>query len=233
MINKLKLFFLAGLVILLSACAAGSTPFIKYDPVAHPVNKIGVIPVDEPLKYMAMDWGQPLGIFGAAEMEEQSNEYNQLTNNSGFQLGKELGTAIIRDLKASGFRVSEASVTREKPAELAKSNAFAKSSRIDAYLDVVINYTGYTTYNIFDRDFKPDLRVHVQLVSAADASVLYSEIFMYGYQNPFMEATELEAPEASYFKDFEALKAGHVKSLEGLKAGARAVSFTIVNKLRG
>ncbi|MBT9568381.1 MAG: hypothetical protein IV085_08795 [Thiobacillus sp.] len=54
---------------------------------------------------------------------------------------------------------------------------------------------------------------------------------MYGYHNPFMSGTDLDAPKAYYFKDKNSLFADSDKLLAGMQDSVNAVTHKVAENL--
>jgi hypothetical protein len=97
---------------------------------------------------------------------------------------------------------------------------------VDAVLDVATKGAGYATQHWMTSPFwRPEASVEVALYSRAAGALVYDENFMYGYHNPFMSATELDAPTAYRFDNKEAMEAASdERIIGGLKDAAKAIA---------
>jgi hypothetical protein len=56
---------------------------------------------------------------------------------------------------------------------------------------------------------------------------------MYGYHNPFMKGTDLDAPKEYYFDGYDKLVSDPAKLRKGLDLGIDAIASHVVNRLTG
>jgi hypothetical protein len=225
---------------LLSGCASVSQQAFQR-PSDKPLKKIAFIKIPEPPIYYAMDWGNPGMMFGAiggaiagAQINAETKQFNDMVSSTGQLKAEIFYDRLSSDLQRLGYEIIPVEVPREEPGKLLESYDGLSQSNADAILDVVIAPMGigYSTVNLFERDFRPDVRINVNLISRYSKGVLYAKSFMYGYHNPFMSATDLDAPESYFFKDFDTLMANKDKSIEGLKLGLTTVADQIATDLK-
>ena len=80
--------------------------------------------------------------------------------------------------------------------------------------------------------WRPAAQVHVALVDSRTGSTLYGEKFMYGYHNPLMSGTDLEAPETYHFESKDALFSDSTRLVDGMQDSVAAVTGQIAQKLK-
>ncbi len=71
------------------------------------------------------------------------------------------------------------------------------------------------------------------MVDSKSQKVIYSEKFMYGYHNPFMSGTDIDAPEEYRFKNKEALFSDANNLADGIIVSIDAVAKEIAGNLKG
>jgi hypothetical protein len=222
--------------LLLAGC--GGAPSQQFDPKGEPLKTIALISVPSPVQYEAVDYGGKAGMFGAlggaaiaADAKTMSEALTKATKAASFDYGREMQAAMTERLRQAGFKVVVVRAEREAPNALVSDYAKVPAGDADALLDVDARMVGYATYNINDPDFRPYLTADVRLVSAKTRAVLYSERIMFGYQNPYMSATQLPSDRKYYFKDFGALMADKPRALEGWRQGTRAIADHVAQRL--
>lgn len=232
----------AGLMalVLLGGCATVSQQSFQ-KPTEQPFRRIALITIPEPPVYHATDWGNPGMMFGAvggavagASVSAETKRFHELVSGKGLNSSAVLYETLEAQLTALGYEVVRADVAREKPFELLETYDGLADYKVDAILDVVIAPygAGYSTVNLFDRKFRPDVRVRSKLVSQHTGKMLYSNVVMYGYHNPFMSAVDLDAPQRFYFDDFDTLVAHSDDAVEGIRAGVIAAAEHIAQALK-
>jgi hypothetical protein len=80
--------------------------------------------------------------------------------------------------------------------------------------------------------WRPASQVHVAMVDSRTGQKIYTEKFMYGYHNPFMSGTDIEAPEKYHFDSTEELFASDKILIKGLDHSVDAVVGQIANTLK-
>jgi hypothetical protein len=91
-------------------------------------------------------------------------------------------------------------------------------------MDVALESFGYATeHPMFSPHWRPAAQVKVALVTRATQTVVYQEKFMYGYHNPLMSGTNLDASEIYRFKNREALIADESRLVAGLGVAGSGV----------
>jgi len=73
--------------------------------------------------------------------------------------------------------------------------------------------------------------VYFTLVDSRTHEKLYTEKFMYGYHNPFMSGTDIDAPSTYHFKNRDSLFSDSKKLVAGMENSITSVSGSVVSKL--
>lgn len=239
--NSLKrLSCLAALLSIgtLSGCAAGGG-YQAYEPAqSTPITSVAILAPMTPVSYSLNNQGsgaKAFGLIGAlvdssGDMEN-AKKLDNLLKESGFDFGTAFTDAVKSELEADGYSVSIVEVERENSRAEAGDDPALNDVRADALLDITVQAVGYANESVVNNDFRPDIQVHVNLLSQATREKLYSETFMYGYSNPFMGGTDIDAPKDYYFDGHEQLFQDSEKVVEGLREGVDAVAARIAERL--
>lgn len=124
------------------------------------------------------------------------------------------------------------SVPRETPGKLLESYDGIDTADVDAIMDVAIESMGYATeHPLLSPHWRPSAVMHVALIDSHTHEKLYAEKFMYGYHNPFLSGTDLEAPSRYHFKNRESLFADSTKLVSGLQDSVVAVTHQVADNL--
>jgi hypothetical protein len=224
-----------GLAVLIAGC--GGVTLQQFDPKGEPIRTIALISVPNPVQYEAADGSKAstFGVIGAAAMtadaKTMSETLTKAAREANFDYSREMQAAVTERLKRAGYKVIVVRAERGTAKELVADYAKVPAADADALLDIDARMVGYVTYNITDPDFRPYLLADVRLVSAKTRAVLYSEQVMFGYNNPYMSATQLPSDKKYYFKDFTALIADKPRAFEGWRQGTRAIADHIAQRL--
>jgi len=225
-----------GIAVLAAGC--GGVASQQFDPKGEPIRTIALISVPNPAVYEAVDYGSKAGMFGAiggtviaADAKTMSETLTKAARDASFDYSREMQAAVTERLKRAGYKVVVVRAERGTPKELVADYAKVPAADADALLDIDARMVGYATYNMNDPDFRPYVQADVRLVSAKTRSVLYSEQIMFGYQNPYMSATQLPSDRKYYFKDFGALIADKPRAFEGWRQGTRAIADHLAHRL--
>src|SRR5215510_11033623 len=224
------------LAVLIAGCSGVTLQ--QFDPKREPIRTIALISVPNAVQYEATDYGSKAGMFGAigaaamtVDAKTMSEALTKAAREANFDYSREMQAAVTERLKRAGYKVVVVRAERGTPKELVADYAKVPVADADALLDIDARHVGYTTYNIYDPDFRPYLLADVRLVSAKTRAVLYSEQVMFGYHNPYMSATQLPSDKKYYFKDFTALMADKPRAFEGWRQGTGAISDHLVQRL--
>lgn len=237
---KRRLFIVGALVgvSLLSACGP-ATMAIKPE-VRSELRSIAIIRIVEPVNYTMFNRGSLMlaagavgGAVTAAAAERDAKTVGAAMQRSKFAFGQQLTEDLERTLKAAGYRTVIVQQTRESPAKLLEDYSRV-TAPVDAVLDIAIEAVGYSTENwATSPHWRPEAWTHVALYMPKSKEVIYREKLMYGYHNPFMSATKLDAPSQFHFQNQDALLAAGDRILaDGLKDAARAIAAHVGNQLK-
>jgi hypothetical protein len=172
------------------------------------------------------------GAIAGASSANAGKNLQQITQEAGFTAGEQLTQSMQEQLTKAGYQVNLISTSREKPGKLLKSYEGIDTGGADAIMDVAIENIGYATeHPMFSRHWRPASIVHVALVDSQTQKILYSEKFMYGYHNPFMSGTDLDAPSAYHFKDKDSLFSDSNKLVAGMQDSINAVTRKVAGNL--
>lgn len=232
-----KLVALVLSVALLSGCGASQVA-VKPELKAQ-VQRIALIRVTEPPAYVANDFGNPGMMFGAVggamagvSAMSAGERVNKIARDAKFAVGERYTTALQAKLQSLGYEVRVIDAERIKPEKLLEDYTKVDTQGTDAILDIALQNVGYATeHPMLSPHWRPSAQVQVAMVTSASHTVVYQEKFMYGYHNPFMSGTDLDAPKSYHFKNRDALFADEAKLVAGMDAMIGAVTQAIGNKL--
>lgn len=232
-------FITISILTFLAGCGTTKTS-LRPDAKVH-INNIVLIKVSEPETYVAQDFGNIGMMFGAAgaaaaggSSASAAKSVASVTTEANYKAGKKFTNELAKKLSASGYQVKLVTVRRKDKTELLENyDAVIKAVSSDAVLDVVIESIGYATeHPMLSRHWRPASQVHVAMIDAHTGKKIYSEKFMYGYHNPFMSGTDIEAPEKYHFDSTEELFASDSKLIKGLDHSVDSVVNQIVATLK-
>lgn len=215
---------------LLTGCGAG-TMAVKPELKAQ-IHSVALIRVAEPPVYVANDFGNPGMMFGAvggaavgAGAVTAGEKITQIARGAGFSAAERYTAALEARLRAAGYDVKIVDVPRPKPGKLLEDYTVVDAQGADAILDVALESFGYATeHPMFSPHWRPAAQVKVAMVARATQAVVYQEKFMYGYHNPLMSGTDLDAPDSYHFKNREALFADEGRLVAGLNDSVESVA---------
>lgn len=237
MSTKTFLIGLAATAVLLSGC--GSAPVALRPDATGRIKTVALITVSEPQAYVANDFGNPGLMFGAVggivagtSSANAGKSLNQIVQGAGYSAGEDFTRSMQALLAKAGYSVSVIKVPREKAGELLSTYESIDTGGADAVMDMAIQSMGYATeHPMFSPHWRPASIVYVALVDSRTREKLYSEKFMYGYHNPFMSGTNLDAPKTYHFKDKDSLFADSDKLVAGMKDSVNAVTRKVAENL--
>jgi hypothetical protein len=232
-----KLTTLLAGTALLTGCATG-TVVVKPELKAQ-VRSVALIRVAEPPAYVANNFGNPGMMFGAvggavagAGAMTVGEKLTQTARGAGFSAAERYTAALEARLRASGYEVRVVEAPRARPDKLIDDYAAVDAQGADAIMDVALESFGYATeHPMFSPHWRPAAQVRVALVTRATQTVVYQEKFMYGYHNPLMSGTNLDAPEIYRFKNREALFADESQLVAGMNDAVDAVVKSVGDAL--
>lgn len=233
--------YLLGLVpgiLMLVGC--GAAPVQVDREALAGIRTIAIIEAPEPAQYTVINKGSPLagaGAIGGAfmAMSARKDEKGLLgaMARTQFSLRDQLMRDLQATLRARGYQTRVVNVQREKPGALLDDYANLPVEGAEGILDVVIANAGYATQHwMTSSHWRPEARVFVGLYSRPSAKVVYRETFMYGYHNPLMSGTNVDAPETYRFADKAAMEASDDPTLVGgLKDASKSIAGRIADQL--
>lgn len=171
-----------------------------------------------------------LGPFGVVAAISQAEEKTELLRKDLNQYGASYDEYFVDELRASFAKariktsfMSAKKETRRGFVEDYKSLAIPKDT--DAVLDLFIAEASYGgSHPMTDPEMRPIMQVYARLVSAKTFEILYSDHIAYGYDNPFMDAQKIKAPQKYYMPDMEAVIADKARTTEGIRNAAAEVA---------
>ena len=228
---------LAAAATLLSGCS--TTPVAVRPDALGNIETVALITVPEPKTYITNDFGNPAlmlggvgGLVAGASSAHAGKSLQQIFEDSRFAAGEQLTRSMQEQLTKAGYRVTLISAPREKAGKLIKSYEGVDAGNADAILDVAIENIGYATeHPMFSPHWRPASIVHVALIDSRTHEKLYAEKFMYGYHNPLMSGTDLEAPKVYNFKNKDALFSDGTKLIAGIQHSINTVTGNVASKL--
>lgn len=234
-----KFFITILLLTILTGC--GTTKTSLRPEAKAQIHTIALIKISEPETYVAQDFGNIGMMFGAAgaaaaggSSASAGKSVASVTAGANYKAGKRFTNQLVRKLSASGYKVKLVSVKRKDKTELLENyDAVIKAVKVDAVLDVAIESIGYATeHPMLSPHWRPASQIHVAMIDTGTGGKIYSEKFMYGYHNPFMSGTDIEAPENYHFDNADELFASDRKLIKGLNHSVDAVADQIVSTLK-
>jgi hypothetical protein len=222
----------------LSACSAAKVA-VKPEAISK-VENIALVQVNEPQTYVANDFGNIGAAFGAIggvavamSSKDATVSVDQAAKKEGFSAGQYLSELLQKELTALGYKIKTIQVPREKTHELLENYENINTDGAEALLDVAINSIGYATeHPLLSSHWRPASVIEVNLVNGLTTEKIYSEKFMYGYHNPFMSGTDLDAPEAYHFKNKEEMYSDDKVLVEGMQDSIKAVVQRVASSLK-
>lgn len=236
--HLIKGAFLLVITVALFGCGPNKVA-IKPE-VTSDIRTIAIIRVGEPA-YRMVNLGSPAAAMGAvggavigADAEKNIKSLQGVVAKAKFNYGDQLTQDLQQQLHSAGFRTVIIDVERDKPDELIKDYSFVQASGADAILDVAVPNAGWVTEHfMFSPHWRPESRAFIALYSVKHKKVAYSDTLMYGYHNPMMSATDLDAPgEYCFGKREELMSADDAVMIEGLKHSSRSIAQYVASQLR-
>ena len=227
--------FVAALIACTTLTGCVGARYTEYTPSQDASLKSVVLlaPMNPP-DYLLMNQGSGAKAFGligaladASGDRAKTNKLDDLLKAGQFDFSAELSKALQKKLQAAGYTVSIETVERKKPMAMAKYSGNAAG----AVIDTGVWHVGYANESITDQDFRPAIKVDIQMTSKG--KTLYSEAVMYGYHNPFMKGTDLDAPKEYYFDGYDRLVSDPARLRKGLDLGIEAIASHVVGRLTG
>jgi hypothetical protein len=226
---------LAG--ILLVSCAQKPIPFDKTS--AGEIKRIGLItPLVPPRArvYLASSVGGAFGLIGglveATMQENREKTFLALMGKEQFSASEALNHALVAELQARGYEVVPVSAPRDKDNFIQKPPAV--DPPVDAYLDVVVDFYGYTASGISSSNpYRPFAGFQTRLLRAKDNSVLMKDQIVYNAFTRIGDDAVSVPPDTHYeFVDFDTLVADPKKAVEGVQVAFAQSSSALAKLLR-
>lgn len=238
MIQHIARWGLVTLALVLAGCGPAQVA-VKPDAL-NQVREIALVRVAEPPGYIAGDFGNPGVMFGAiggvvagVSSANAGKTVDDLARAANFKAGARLTELLRAGLIAKGYQVRVVDAAHPAPGKLLDDVSVVPAGTADTILDVAIQQIGYATeHPMFSPFWRPTAQVQVELTSRSNSQALYSEKFMYGYHNPFMSATDLDAPATYRFDNRDAMFADADKLVAGMDDAIRAVADAVVDKFQ-
>ncbi len=236
--GHIRFAVLMAATLVLAAC--GTTKMAVKPGATDKVQTIALIRVSEPDTYVAQDFGNPGMMFGAvggavagAASADAAKSVHQTVVDANYAAGDHFTSLLKEKLSAAGYQVNLVSVTREKKHKLLENYDSVDTTGADAILDIVIESIGYATeHPMFSPHWRPAAQVKVVLIDARTGETVYSEKFMYGYHNPLMSGTDIEAPENYHFQSSEELFSNSAQLVSGIQHSVEAVTDQVQSNLQ-
>ncbi len=234
----MRIFAMALLALVIAGCGANKVT-VRPEATSH-VRTIALIKVVEPKAYVAQDFGNPGMMFGVVggviagnSSANAGKSVNQIASEASFSAGQRLTTLLQQELTAAGYQVKLVEVTREKGHELLPQYDAVDVAGADAILDIAIVSVGYATeHPMLSPHWRPASQIKVAMIDSRNHSTVFADKYMYGYHNPFMSGTDLDAPKAYHFDDKDALFMDSNKLLDGMEQSLVAVAEQIAETLK-
>src|SRR5688572_33137068 len=119
------------------------------------------------------------GLIAAADMQSKTNSFTERMKAAGFNPAAEFNAMLVEELRRLGYQVKVARALRPKPAILESYDNLDQDT--DAYLDSVINWSGYFTASPVS-NYIPAVRAMVRVVKRKGKEIAYQELISYGYE---------------------------------------------------
>lgn len=222
---------------IISGCGGGKM-VLKPDAV-NQVKTVALLQIPEP-PYRMMNLGSPAGALGAIGAvtialngEEAVKSIDGVVSENNFAFGDSLTNEIAAQLEKSGFKVNIVTVERAENKLLEDYNTVSADGA-DALIDVIVSNAGYVTEHfMFSPEWRPEARAMISMRATDNSEVIYSETLMYGYHNPIMSGTDLDAAEEYKFEKEEAVfEAGDKVVLAGLQDAIESIASHVATQLR-
>lgn len=234
MMIKVNLTF--ALMFLLTACAPSAVSIKAEDKKS--IQTIAILEIEEPqLRMLNLGSGMAaMGAVGGAMIAagEESAKLGKILESEKFSFQKQLTQDLQQQLKNAGYKTMIVKVPREDKRSLLEDYSKLRIKGADAILDVVVTNYGYVTEHfMFSPHWRPEARVFVAMAKPLSTENIYQDAMMYGYHNPFMSGTNLDAPEAFEFAEEEDLfNAGAPKVISGLEDASEQIAQHISRALQ-
>lgn len=225
-------------IVLLAGC--GAAPVQVDREALAGVRTVAIIKAAEPAEYTVINKGSLMAAAGAVggammALDAKRNEKGLLgaLARTRFSFADQLTADLQAALKARGYATRVVSAQRDKPRDLLDSYDQVQAAGAEGILDVAIPDVGYATQHwMTSSHWRPEARVFVGLYSPPAGKVVYRETFMYGYHNPLMSGTDLDAPTTYHFGDKSAMEGADDGTLiAGLRDASKTIAERVAERL--
>lgn len=216
---------------LVTGCATTPQPQFDPGPVAN-VKVIGLLDVQEPPDYTAVNVGGASAMFGALggiaqnkSNKAQSGRFTEVIRRD-FNAARRMEQQLTERLKAKGYQV----------VALAGKRPVLKGDRLDysgietdadVFLEVGLLSVGYLS-GFNNLGYDPSLMASARVISRESGDRLYFQMFAYGARMGNMKGWDiLSAPTGSSVASFDDLIRDPQKSAAALQAGVDAIAARI------
>ncbi len=230
--------FMLIISVFFSACAPSAVALKPEE--KQRIKNITILKVNEP-EIRMMNLGSPGMAFGAvggaivgAAGETDADKLKNLLDKNNFDYGDHLTNELKNQLEEMGYQSNIIEVSRKDADKLMEDYSSISDNNCDAVLDVVVQNYGYVTQHFMMSPFwRAEARVYISLADPKINKPLYQETLMYGYHNPLMSGTELDAPEKYRFDDKEQiLTPTSNNAIEGLMESTSSIARHIAQQLK-
>lgn len=236
-----RLAVIGATVAVLGLAGCGGTAPVRVDTqTLAMVHTVAIVKAPEPNEYTVINKGSPaaaMGALGGAAIAMQANKDQKgllgALARKKFSFADQLTTDLQKTLQQKGYKTKVVVVKRESGRDLLKDHNALMAQGIDAVLDVATMEVGYSTEHfMFSPFWRPEARVEVGLFPRGGDKAAYDETFMYGYHNPLMSGTDLDAPDKYHFNSRDEMEAAADDTLiGGLKDASMTIAQTVADKL--
>lgn len=236
-----KILIIPIMLILAALGGCGGGKMVLKPEAINQVKTVALLRIAEP-PYRMMDLGSPAGALGAIGAvtialngKETVKSIELVTAENSFAFGETLTNEIAAQLEKSGFKVNIIDTDVERAEnELLEDYSGINTEGADALVDIIVSNAGYVTEHfIFSPEWRPEARAMASMRTADNSDVIYQETLMYGYHNPLMSGTNLDAAKEYMFDKKEAVfEAGDETVLAGLQDAIRSIASHVATQLR-
>lgn len=235
----LRTVSLVGILLaLLTGCGANKVSLTKQD--KQGLRSIAIVKIDKPFYHMTNkgSGAAAFGVIGAlaasSDVVTLTGRLNKVVKKKRFNVNLEFEKQLKNELKRIGYKVHFIKLKRADKNKSFENFKNMKYRKADAILDVVVQSAGFSTEHfMMSPDWRPEIKAVVGLGKPGAHNLIYSETFMYGYHNPFMSGTDLDAPKNFMFDDEEDVFKGNGKVIiAGLKGAIKSIARQITEQLK-
>lgn len=233
----IKLCFSMLLLVTLTAC--GVTKVSIKPEVKQKIRTIAIVlPEEPPVRVKNLGGlGNAFGAIGTgiqAAVEGDFLKLDKTMRQKKFTYSRGMVTALRKELRKAGYKTKIVKIKRKEPGKLREDYSRLRVKGADALLDVVITNIGYVTENfVLSPEWRPESRAMFALSIPRQKETVYQETIMYGYHNPFMTGTEIDAPKKFQFNgEAEITKASKKTIISGLQDSINKIAAHVAEQLK-